>query len=89
MCIIFLSEARLEEKEEYKNYEDNPWMFWQAISTCERRYYKIDYKYMRYKSIKHSVNPPFGWGGGGELNLLPIKQKQPSKGIPYPFSAWR
>ena len=46
-----LSECWLEEEKEYK-LEDNPWMFRQVICTCERWYYKINYKYERCKHTK-------------------------------------
>ena len=37
---ILLSESLLEEEKEYKT-EDNPWVFWPVICTCEQRYCKI------------------------------------------------
>ena len=35
----------LEEEEENKLFEDNPWIFWQVICTCEGEYCKTNYKY--------------------------------------------
>ena len=36
-------------------FEDNPWMFWRVICTCEAQYYKINYKHEGCKFTKTKV----------------------------------
>ena len=52
-CIPFWSLFRGEQV--WTLFEDNPWMFWRVICTCEAQYYKINYKHEGCKFTKTKV----------------------------------